>query len=451
MTSMSLRLRLTAIILLPLMLIALAVGVWQVRNARATAADLFDRSLLSLALAVSGDVARSDGGAVSLQTRDLLADTSGGRVFYHVYAPDGAFVIGYATPPVPVNLRPPDGDAPAYYNARYLGRDVRVLRLRDVTSIGGLSGTFTITVWQDVDVRQQFVRDLATRTFVVIAALIGTVALVVWFGVNLGLRPLLDLEEAISRRSSDDLSPIRRAVPTEARGIVGTLNQLLAQVSSAMQTQGDFISNAAHQLRNPIAGVLAMAEAVRSAPTGQAARQRADDLVLAARSASDLANKLLTLERAKSSTVSEPFDLRTVVGAAVAGAAAQAEARGVSLNADMPEAPVTVLADALMVQEAALNLIDNALRHAGPDLSRIDVSVVSDTVARLRISDDGAGANPEDFGTIMSRFGQAVPGQGSGLGLSIADTVAQRHGGSLTILSPEVGFSVEMRLPLHRR
>jgi two-component system sensor histidine kinase TctE len=291
-------------------------------------------------------------------------------------------------------------------------------------------------------------RDLVTRTFVVIAALIGTVALVVWFGVNLGLRPLLNLEEAISRRSSDDLSPIRRAVPKEARGIVGTLNQLLGQVSQAMAAQSSFISNAAHQLRNPIAGVLAMAEAVRSAPTGEAARERADDLVTAARKASDLANKLLTLERATSSTRSAPFDLADVVRRAAAGAAPAVESRGLSLTLDVPGAPVTVVADALMVQEAVSNLIDNALCHGGPNLTKIDVVLRVNGDAALCILDDGRGVAPAQHETIRARFGQAAPGPGSGLGLSIADVVAERHGGRLTILTLERGFGVELRLPL---
>lgn len=95
----SLRLRLTLIILLPLLLIGIIVGLWQVDRTKATAQDLFDRSLLITALAIVGDVTRSGGDALSLETRDLLGDTSGGAVFYHVYAPDGVFVTGYALPP----------------------------------------------------------------------------------------------------------------------------------------------------------------------------------------------------------------------------------------------------------------------------------------------------------------------------------------------------------------
>lgn len=143
---------------------------------------------------------------------------------------------------------------------------MRALRLRQVNTVSGISGTYTYTVWQERAVLDALARDLAWQVMVVMGVLIGTVALVVWFGVNLGLRPLLNLEDAISRRNADDLSPIRRRVPPEARGLVLRLNALFEQVEATIQAQASFVSNAAHQLRNPIAGVLAMAEAVRRAP-----------------------------------------------------------------------------------------------------------------------------------------------------------------------------------------
>ncbi|RMH41448.1 MAG: sensor histidine kinase, partial [Alphaproteobacteria bacterium] len=142
----SLRVRLTAIILAPTMAIALLAGLWQLGNARATAEDVFDRSLLSAALAVERDVAMSGGDALSVATRDLLADTSGGKVFYHVYAPDGVIVAGYATPPVgvPRDAGPPG--RPQFFDARYMGRSVRGVRLRRVGEIDGMAGVFTTTV-----------------------------------------------------------------------------------------------------------------------------------------------------------------------------------------------------------------------------------------------------------------------------------------------------------------
>ena len=266
--NLSLQARLTLITLGPLLIIAAVAGGWGVNQARLTATDVFNRSLLSAALAVSRDVSLSGGDALSPQTREILADTSGGQVFYHVYAPDGVIVAGYATPPVGIPATATELSGASYFTATYLDRPVSGVRLQTLTDIDGFSGIFTTTVWQDTAVRAVFVQDLVLRSLVTIASLILSVALVVWFGVRLGLRPLNDLEQAIEQRSSDELSPIRRAVPIEVRGVVDTLNRLFTQVSQSMSAQADFVSNAAHQIRNPIAGVLSLAEAVHRAPPG---------------------------------------------------------------------------------------------------------------------------------------------------------------------------------------
>ena len=224
----------------------MAAAAWQFRNATERAEEIFDRGLLSAALAISRDVAISDGDALSPATRALVSDTSGGELFYHVYAPDGVFVTGYATLPVRPKGASTDLTEPVYYNARYLGRDVRVLRFQDATTVSGLSGLFNLTVWQNAEVRRAFVRDVVTRSFGVIALLVASVALVVWFGVGIGLRPLLDLEDAIALRSPSELTPIRRPVPVEARSLVTTLNALLDRVSRRISSKDEFISNAAH-------------------------------------------------------------------------------------------------------------------------------------------------------------------------------------------------------------
>ena len=448
--STSLRLRLTLIILIPLLAIGAVVGTWQVSDARTKAADLFDRSLLSAALAISADVAQSNGDAISLETTDLLQDTSGGAVFYHVYAPDGIYVLGYATPPVSLDAPIGSEEKIIYFDGRYHSRDVRVLRYRSVTTIDGINGAFTYTVWQDVAVRNAFVRDLVLRTFIVIAVLIGSLALVVWFGVALGLRPLLDLEDAISRRSSDDLSPIRRAVPPETRGLVMRLNTLFEQVERAMDAQTALISNAAHQLRNPIAGVLAMAEAVRSAPDTATMQGRTDELLQAARRTSDLANKLLTLERVRAApqdAYTSKVDLVALIEQIVENLQPQASTLGVTLDADVSQR-AHVVADKVMVGEAITNLVDNALQHGGPALSQTQVRLARDgDGALVTVEDDGVGLDPAQIETVLARFGQASPGEGSGLGLSIAEAVAERHGGALHLDTERRGLSVTLRLP----
>lgn len=443
----SLRLRLFAIILIPLLLIAVAVAAWRVEVARKTAESLSDRNLLFTVLAVTRDVALLDGDAISPDTERLLGETAGGPVRYHVYAPDGVFVTGYAIPPVPLSPEVPfagdDGSADVAhrfttFDARYRGEAVRVLRMREVLRIGGISGVFTVTVWQDQSVSEAFAQHQVRRALAVMAALIGTVAIMLWFGVKLGLKPLLELEDAISRRSAEDLSPIRRSVPIEAHGIVQRLNRLFGLVSRSIDAQQAFVSDAAHQLRNPIAGIRALADSITTAPTLDVARRRGEELVAAAAHASDLANRLLTLERVRSAAAGgehHPVELVSLCRAAIERYRDRAASRRIALAFDAQGAgSLTVPGDALMLREALDNLLDNALTHGGDGLTCLQLALVrTGRYVRMRLCDDGIGVSEAAIPKVMARFGQAQPGKGSGLGLPIADAVARHHGGYLQL------------------
>lgn len=452
MTPNSLRTRLILVILPPLLVISLIAAVWQFVTTTTRAESIFDRGLLSAALAISRDVALFDGDAISPATRKLVNDTSGGELFYHVYAPDGVFVTGYSTPPILPRDAPDDLAEPYYYNGSYQGENVRVLRFQDVTVVSDVPGVFNITVWQSADVRSVFVRDVLSRSFAVIASLVASVAFVVWFGVGLGLRPLLDLEQAIAKRTPSDLEPIRRAVPIEARGLVTTLNQLLDRISRRISSKDEFISNAAHQLRNPVASILALAEAVEHAPNADAAKKRSAELVHAAREARDLTNKLLSFERASGTDISQagrPLDFKSLVQEVVATFKAQHPHQGIALNVKMPARDVSVQGDQTMLREAVLNLLSNAVIHGGPGLSHITLLLAADhKSAVLTVSDDGVGIPADKHIQAISRFGQAGGGPGSGLGLPIAARVIENHQGRLEIMDSATGATIKLTLPL---
>ena len=214
MTSISLRTRLALILLVPLIAISIVAGFWRFAVARDTAEELFDRTLLASTLAITRDVAISGGDALSEATRDLMRDTSGGEVFYHVHGPDGVFITGYATPPVAPAGTDQSVGSPIFFQSIYRGEDVRVVRLREAGEIDGISGISTVTVWQTFDTRNAFVRDLAVRAGLLMITLILTVAAVVWLGINFGLRPLTDLQAAIANRSSDDLADLSAGFAT---------------------------------------------------------------------------------------------------------------------------------------------------------------------------------------------------------------------------------------------
>ena len=440
----SLRLRLTLVILPPLLLIAMLAGLWQLANARATATEVADRRLLLTALAVAYDVTLSGGDALAPGTRDLLRGEAG-PLFYHVYAPDGVIVAGFATPPVGIP-RVVEPGTPAWFDAEYRGRAVRGIRIVTQGEVDGIAGRITTTVWQDVAEGRALLRTLMARTLAVIGVLTGSVALVVWFGVRRGLRPLTDLEAAIERRSGDDLSAIRRPVPPEVAGVVDRLNALFGQVRRVMAAQSEFVADAAHQLRNPVAGMLSLAEAVQRAPDADAARSRAADLVEAARETAKLTEALLLLERASATSLPlrlDRIDLGTLLCERIDALDLPS---GVDAVLDVPD-PIELHCDPILLGEAVANLLDNALHHGGPGLSRIVVRASRrDGVVRIAVEDDGRGVPDESLALLPERFHQVDPGRGSGLGLSIVRAVAEAHGGSLTI-HRDGGLTVGIELP----
>ncbi|MEL7091957.1 MAG: sensor histidine kinase [Pseudomonadota bacterium] len=443
----SLRLRLLFLILAPLTLVSIGAVSWRYLEARDTAQEIFDRNLLITAFAVARSVTLSGGDSLTPATQDLLKDASGGDVFYHVYGPDGSFVTGYSRPPVAGVTAP---DAPVQqYDARHQGQPVRVARLLQETEIDGIGGTSVITVWQRLDQRDAFIRRAALQAGATVLLLLTTVAGLVLLGVGLGLRPLTELEDAIQKRSSADLSPITRQVPQETRGIVQRLNTLFAQVTGAQEAQQRFVSLAAHQLRNPIAAIHTLAEATHTARTLPDTRDRAATLLNETRAAMRLTEQLLSLERISGAEPEfAPFDLGEVLSALAQQVAPRAIDAGVSFELDVPDNGVWVQGDAVMVREAVANLLDNALAHGGAEMTRLSLSAVrEDGHARISVTNDGNALPLDRAVQLFERFAQGAASQGAGLGLSIASQVAERHGGTLRVVS-EAPVTFEMRIAL---
>lgn len=454
--AVSLRSRLLVLMLIPLLLVTAALGTWRVVETNRLAADLFDRTLLSTALAIARDVTIHDGDALSADTLGLLTETSGGQIFYHVRGPDGSFITGYATPPVGgvaeyPRLKAVTDEQPTIFSGVYRGAPVRVVQIRDNVNMGWVSGEVVVSVWQELGARRTFASVILTQTIIVQALLLLTVGVLSWFGLRFALRPLTDLEDAIERRHGDDLTPIRRAVPMEVRGIVATLNQLLDRVSRRISSKDQFISNAAHQLRNPIAGVVSLAQTLRGQDTAGPGDERIEALVTASQHLSRLSNQLLSFERTRDLGALPDdagiHDLNDLAAEVIERSAPDLLRQGHGMTFEKGP-PMPVRCVPILIQEVLQNLLDNAAKHG----KRADLSIIVSLVAEphgnvLRVTDDGVGLSPEDQTRAFARFSQIEPGSGSGLGLSIADMICRRHGGRLVIEDVAKGTSIAAIFP----
>ena len=441
----SLRLRLLMLILLPLIVVSSLALAWRINTAKKTAEEIFDRNLMMLAFAISRDVTLSEGDSLSLTTLGLFRKATAGNVFYHVYGPDGSFITGYSSPPVRDTQQPLILDTPELFNGQHQGVPVRVVQLAETSEVDGIGGTAVVTAWQKLSLRDQFARNLAMRTGLLAAFLILTVATMVLVGIRLSLKPLAELENAIQKRTADDLSPIVRQVPLETKGIVSRLNTLFAELIKTRAARDRFISNAAHQLRNPIAGIHSMAQATANAETLSETKARAAELLIETRRTTRITEQLLSLERLDGRPpelqLGDLRDLATEVGTRNAS---KILGMGISFSLDIPDIPINVVFDAFLASEAVQNLVDNAISYGGENLSFIEVKITqSDGHAILSVENDGARIPIALESKIFERFTQGENSESSGRGLAIVTEVARLNNAKVRLQTkPTTVFSI---------
>jgi two-component system OmpR family sensor kinase len=199
-----------------------------------------------------------------------------------------------------------------------------------------------------------------------------------------------------------------------------------------------FVADAAHELRTPLAGVQAVAEAAVAPGLDADERDRLHVLLLReSHRAGRLVDDLLALARIDAGIElrREPVELRAL---------ADTEAERVRLRApgraiEVAGGPVTVTGDPVRLAQVLANLLDNALRHAAAT-----VSVTVGPGGRVQVSDDGPGVPPADRERIFDRLvrldeSRAAHDGGAGLGLAIARGIARAHGGDLVCLPASHG------------
>jgi len=295
---------------------------------------------------------------------------------------------------------------------------------------------------------------LASSAFVTMMIMLLSTALIVWFGVKFGLKPLLDLQSAIKKRSADDLARIKRTVPMEVSSLVNSMNKLFDQLRSAFAERDDFIANAAHQLRNPIAGIQSQAEAAERSKNLESMKQRVGDVVTAARKTSRLTQQLLSMEHVSQQSIKSEFqtlDLVKLTQETLANLAIRAQQQNVALSLECKESQIELHGSETFLSEAIDNLIDNALAYGCPNGGKIDVEIkLDDADVHLYVQDYGKGIDPKLITKVLERFvhGPDTNGEGSGLGLSIAKTIIELHGGELELLSEGQGTRVHIKIPL---
>lgn len=224
----------------------------------------------------------------------------------------------------------------------------------------------------------------------------------------------------------------------------------------------DFVANASHELKTPTAGILLLAETAEAAAadgdTGTAL-STIPQIHAEAMRLKRLVSDLLDLSRLESvPDASEVADVRRAVELAFAGHRRAANAKGLELSADLGAvagSDVAVQAGATDLAVMLDNVLSNAITYTEAGSVSVSVEADDDTVT-LRVTDTGIGIPPEDVERVFERFyrvdrARSRTSGGTGLGLSLVRNIAQRAGGSASIVSePGVGTTVTLSLPRAR-
>ncbi|UDF35745.1 UNVERIFIED_ORG: hypothetical protein LHJ69_01235 [Shinella sp. XGS7] len=265
-----------------------------------------------------------------------------------------------------------------------------------------------------------------------------------WLILGRGLRPLRQIGREIEGRSASDLSPLPSSPYRELAPLVSAVNRLLARLNERIQREHEFLLDAAHELKTPLAVMQLNAEPLLDAPDPARRRVARERLLEGLHRATHTVHQLLSLARSGATAEDSQLQAQDLVALVVDRMALSSQlalARGIELELLAPERCELPLHRESM---AALidNLLDNAIKYSPPD-SRVEVRIKAATAeqpARLRVADEGPGIPPELHRQVFRRF-YRMPGQdqaGSGLGLAIVESAAARHQARLR-LEPGLG------------
>jgi signal transduction histidine kinase len=322
------------------------------------------------------------------------------------------------------------------------GDDFRIVARTVDTPIGEL----TVYAASSLHAVDRAVRTLQTSLWLGLPLLALLAALGFWVVVGRALSPVEQMrrEVAAIKAPHERISAGARAA--ELDRLATTMNDLLARIDAAVAARRQFLADASHELRSPLASVRTQLEVGLAYPGAADWPVIATEVLVDLDRLQALAGELLDLARVEGGERS-PVTEDVRLDALVAEEAGRYDDQRIQLRAS----PAVVRADRRLLVSLTRNLIDNAVRHAA---EAVTVGIAAGGGwARLRVWNDGtpiAAADRERVFDAFTRLDEARSRDegGAGLGLSIARRVCEVHGGTLVIEDSAEGVAFVARLPL---
>ncbi|MEC5399808.1 ATP-binding protein [Uliginosibacterium sp. H1] len=366
---------------------------------------------------------------------------AGFDLFIQAWSDDGVRIFGSAASGIL-----PQQAVLGFSTVQANGRSFRVLSLQGDGHV--------IQVAHDMAARDGQARQLALRTVTPLLIVVPLLLLGVWWLISHATTPIAQAREQVARRSASDLRPLpTTGLPEELLPFVDEINTLFGRVRASLDAQQAFVADAAHELRSPLAALRLQAQGLQRAPDDEARRVAGERLLAGIDRSTRLVEQMLALARAEAADGEvTQVDLRQVLQLALGDVLPQAQARGIDLGVS-ENTPLATTGNAEALRILLRNLMENAVKYT-PEGGVVDVSLRPaptggdlpqggrQDAALLQVEDSGPGIPEDQRGRVFSRFHRGDnPGiAGSGLGLSIVQAIAERHGSRVVLdRSPRLG------------
>lgn len=333
---------------------------------------------------------------------------------------------------------------PGYSWVNSSGYQWRVFTLKD-TETG-----YWLRTAQREDIRQELSEELATGNVLPLLIVLPLLVLAIIGAIRAGFRPLRQLEQPIRNMAPMNIHPLDdRNAPREVTGLVKAVNGLLERLDEALERERQFSTDAAHELRTPLAALRLNLEDLALQHVEQG-----DDLIESVDRMTHLVEQMLLLSRIDSGKgfKRNSEDLGAIVEQSVADVAPLAFAKGIDPVVDNHAGEAPLACNSALINTLMRSLLANAIQYS-PTATEVTVQLDTNNGGYLlQVTDQGPGIPTEERERALSRFTRLDQrqGSGSGLGLAIARRIAELHGGTVSLgdrPDGQPGLTVTIWLP----
>ena len=406
--------------------------------ARQAAQESQDNILAASAVSILDGVKLVDGQTdvdMPYSSLSMLDSVTDERVFYAIYL-DANLLTGY---PELIKLQTNTAMVPVFSFGTLFDVDVRIVTVK--RQIG--KNEVFVSVAQTLNGQIKVLRNISSIALGVGFGFFVLSAILAFLIAESTIKPLNRLTLSVSRRGPDELRPVSAPVPSEMVPLVNSLNNFMTRLKLSLQRSEEFIAEAAHRVRTPLAVVRTRTEILlREAKTKKSKAELLEVLNAiddSSRTAGQLLDHAMVSFRLDNLSEDE-IEVQLLIKDVIDRISPLYDLKGIQIKNNSIQ-NCRVIGDSILLQNALHNVLDNALKYCSEnDTVTVTVKDISQNCI-IEILDSGEGF-PENSALLTNRFtrGENTKGiVGSGLGLTIAKDVVEAHGGNITISNTEEG------------